>query len=56
MEKVRVRVNVVSRLIRLQLANGRVEEESEHEGGNGVMTYVYFKGHVVQVVGNWRGE
>ena len=56
MEKVRVRVNVASQLIRLQLANGRVEEENEHEGGNGVMTYVYFKGHVVQVVGNWRGE
>ena len=54
MEKVRVRINAVRQLIliRLQLANGSVGEQ-HIEGGNGVMTYVYFKGNIVQVVGKW---
>jgi hypothetical protein len=50
-------MNGVSELIQiaLQLANGRVE--GQIEGGNGVMmTYVYFKGNIVQVVGKGRGE
>jgi len=51
MEIVRVRMEAVSRLLMaLQLANGRVEEGIE--GENGAMTYVYFKGNIVQVVGN----
>jgi hypothetical protein len=53
MEKVRVRAvsQVILILMRLQLANanGRVGEQIE--GENGVMTYVYFKGNIVQVVG-----
>jgi len=49
-DQVRIRTNAVSELMHLQLANGRVGEQSE--GGNGVMTCVYFKGHIVQVVGN----
>jgi hypothetical protein len=56
MEIVSVWMNGVWALIptRLQLANGRVE--GQIEGGNGVMTYVYFKGNIVQVVGKGRGE
>lgn len=38
-------------LIRVQMTNGRVEEQIE--GRNGVMTYMYFKGNIVQVVGKW---
>ncbi|KAF8507125.1 hypothetical protein F5888DRAFT_72856 [Russula emetica] len=34
--------------------NGRLEEQIE--GENGVMTYVYFKGNIVPVVGKWREE
>ena len=52
MEKVCVRMNAVSQLILipLQLANGRDHGE-QIEGGNWVMTYVYFKGNIVSVVG-----
>jgi len=55
MEKVRVGMNAVSQLtlIRIQLANGSVVGEQQIEGWNGVMTYVYFKGNIVQVVGKW---
>lgn len=49
MAKVGVRRKAASELIRLQLASGSVEEEIK--GGNWVMTYVYFKGHIVPVVG-----
>jgi hypothetical protein len=49
-------MNGVSQLMQtpLQLANGMVE--GQIEGGNEVMTYVYFKGNIVQVVGKGSGE
>lgn len=37
------------------VAKGRVGEQVQVEGGH-VMTYVYFKGNIVQVVGKGRGE
>ncbi len=52
MEKVRVSTNAVSQLMCPQLRNGRVGEQNE--GGNGVITCVYFKGQIVQVVGKER--
>ncbi len=54
MEKVRVRTNAVSQLMcpQLRLRNGQVGEQNE--GGNGVITCVYFKGQIVQVVGKER--
>ena len=49
MEKVRDHMNAVSRLMLLQLENGRVGEQSE--GGEGVeMTWLYFKGQMVKIV------
>ena len=53
MEKVCVRMNAISQLILLpvQLANGRPRLGEPIEGENGVMTYVYFKGNIVSVVG-----
>lgn len=42
-------MNAVSRLMLLQLENGRVGEQSE--GGEGVeMTWLYFKGQMVKIV------
>jgi hypothetical protein len=53
MEKVCVRMNGISQLILIpvQLANGRHRLGEPIEGENGVMTYVYFKGNIVPVVG-----
>jgi hypothetical protein len=57
MEKARVRVNAISQLIliliplQLENAKGRVEEDIEGGNGPGAMTYLYFKGHIVPVVG-----
>ena len=58
MENVRVWMNGVSELIQipLQLENGRVEGQIEGGNGDQDMTYVYFKGNIVQVVGKGRGE
>jgi hypothetical protein len=58
MENVGVRMNAVRQLILLplQLANGRHQLGEQIEGENGVMTYVYFKGNIVPIVGKWRGE
>ena len=54
MANVGVPRKAVSQLIRLQLASGSVEEEIK--GGNWVMTYVYFKGHIVPIVGKCLEE
>jgi len=53
MEKVCVRINAMNQLILLpvQLANGRHRLGEPIESENGVMTYVYFKGNIVPVVG-----
>lgn len=50
----RKRLSLGGKTLMEKLANGRQHLGEEIEGGKWIMTYVYFKGNIVPVVGKRR--